>query len=60
MAKKIVEIKVDKEEAPVIVKSTAVEEFEKVIAAYKIQNPAKYQLKREALEAELARLKSLK
>lgn len=35
-------------------------EFEAVIATYKEQNPAKYELKKEALEAKLAALKPAK
>lgn len=33
------------------------EEFKKVMEAYKKANPVKYEMKKEALEAELAKLK---
>lgn len=35
----------------------AVKDFEAVIEGYKVQNPAKYELKKDALEAQLAKLK---
>lgn len=52
-AKKPKEITEDK---PVKAKSLAKLAFEKVIEVYKLQNPAKYELKKEALQAKLETL----
>jgi hypothetical protein len=51
MRQKIVASKVD-QEAP-----QGYEEFKALIEAYKIQNPVKYEAKKEALEAKLETLK---
>lgn len=37
---------------------TSAAEFETLIEKYKIQNPVKYQMKKEALEKKLASLKA--
>ncbi len=37
-------------------KSKAYTDFEKLIATYKVQNPVKYAMKKEALAAKLAKL----
>jgi hypothetical protein len=53
MAKKTIEVKVG-EYTPSTVEKT---EFEALIERYKVQNPAKYEQKKAALEARLASLK---
>jgi hypothetical protein len=53
MAKKTIEVKVG-EFAPSTVEKT---EYEALIERYKVQNPAKYEQKKAALEARLASLK---
>ena len=42
---------------PIIRKTQTAEDFEKVIEAYRIQNPVKFALKEKALMAKLASLK---
>jgi len=60
MAKKekVIEIRKDEKE-PIVVpkKSEVVKAFEDIIAAYKEQNPVKYGMKKDALEAKLKSLK---
>jgi sensor histidine kinase YesM len=50
MAKKTIEVRIG-EDANV---SLAKEQFAQLIERYKVQNPVKYELKKEALEARLA------
>ena len=56
--KKIIEIRKDEKE-PVVVptQSQLVKEFKAIIEAYKEQNPVKYAMKKDALEAKLKSLK---
>lgn len=54
MSKKTIVIDRNESEAP---RSPSKEAFAALIEAYKKQNPAKYELKKAALEAELAGIK---
>ena len=56
--KKIIEIRKDEKE-PVVVptQSQLAKEFKAIVEAYKEQNPVKYELKKDALEAKLKSLK---
>ena len=54
---KDVEVKIDeKEEKPVESASAKKKAFKALIEAYKIQNPTKYEMKKEAFEAKLKKL----
>lgn len=48
--------KTKEETVEVVEESAAKAAFRKVIEMYKLQNPAKYEAKKEALEAKLAKL----
>ena len=54
---KVIDIKLDEKEAPKVVSASAKKKaYEILIEAYKVQNPVKYEHKKEALMAKLKNL----